>query len=70
MLFEQQFVELQELYKSQQLLTAELSDKLDKTEVKLIYFVALIIVRRAFPSLLLMMSQLYFCCAPENAAGN
>ncbi|CDP08968.1 unnamed protein product [Coffea canephora] len=29
---DKQFVELQELYKSQQLLTAELSDKLDKTE--------------------------------------
>ncbi|CDO98990.1 unnamed protein product [Coffea canephora] len=35
---DKQFVELQELYKSQQLLTAELSDKLDKTEIKLIYF--------------------------------
>ncbi|KAL3518285.1 hypothetical protein ACH5RR_020874 [Cinchona calisaya] len=32
---DKQFVELQELYKSQQLLTAELSDKLDKTERKL-----------------------------------
>lgn len=32
---DKQFVELQELYKSQQLLTAELSDKLNKTEKKL-----------------------------------
>lgn len=31
---EQQLMELQELYNSQQLLTAELSDKLEKTEVK------------------------------------
>lgn len=29
----QQLVELQELYKSEQQLTAELGDKLDKTEV-------------------------------------
>jgi len=31
---EQQLVELQELYNRQQLLTVELSDKLEKTEVK------------------------------------
>ena len=31
---EQQLMEIQELYNSQQLLTAELSDKLEKTEVK------------------------------------
>ena len=34
MICAQQLLELQELYNSQQLLTAELSDKLEKTEVK------------------------------------
>jgi len=34
---EQQFVELQELNNRQQLLTVELSDKLEKTEVKKVH---------------------------------
>lgn len=32
--YQQQLMELQELYNSQQLLTAELSDRLEKTEVE------------------------------------
>lgn len=32
----QQLMELQELYNSQQFLTAELSDKLEKTEVNMV----------------------------------
>ncbi|XP_027173930.1 uncharacterized protein LOC113773483 [Coffea eugenioides] len=60
---DKQFVVLQELYKSQQLLTAELSDKLDKTEIKLIYFVALIIVRLVFPSFAHDVTTIFLLCS-------
>lgn len=44
MTFEQQIMELQELYNAQQLLTAELSEKLEWTEVIFYFIIEIILV--------------------------